>query len=115
LRQFLLAHFYPRKLVGIVLSRTAIGSGEVTALGGSDLYLIIGAIGTGLKMQFYHHFEVRSDRPYRGGLAGNALVLVHLTLLNLGIAAASLFMIYAGFVGDLALSPVAMKGQFVPG
>ena len=94
---------YPLKLVEMMLTQPAIGFSEVTALAGLGLYLVVGVIGTGLTAQFYHHFEVRVGRPYRGFLS-NGLAWVHLILMNVGVAAASILMIYAGYLGDIAVS-----------
>lgn len=94
---------YPLKLVEMMLTQPAIGFSEVTALAGLGLYLVVGVIGTGLTAQFYHHFEVRVGRPYTGFLS-NGLAWVHLILMNVGVAAASILMIYAGYLGDIAVS-----------
>ena len=94
---------YPRKLVEMMLAQPAIGFSEVAALAGLGLYLVVGVIGTGLTAQFYHHFEVRIGRPYIG-FASNGLAWVHLILMNVGVAAASILMIYAGYLGDIAVS-----------
>ena len=94
---------YPLKLVEMMLAQPAIGFSEVTALAGLGLYLVVGVIGTGLTAQFYHHFEVRVGRPYTG-FVSNGLAWVHLILMNVGVAAASILMIYAGYLGDIAVS-----------
>lgn len=94
---------YPLKLVEMMLTQPAIGFSEVTALAGLGLYLVVGVIGTGLTAQFYHHFEVRVGRPYTG-FVSNGLAWVHLILMNVGVAAASILMIYAGYLGDIAVS-----------
>jgi hypothetical protein len=100
---------FPRKLVEMMLASPAIGFSEVGALAGLGLYLVVGVIGTGLTAQFYHHFEVRLAKPYRG-MVNNGLAWVHLVLMNLGVATASIMMIYAGYMGDIAVSPVEMGG-----
>jgi hypothetical protein len=94
---------YPRKLVEMMLAQPAIGFSEVAALAGLGLYLVVGVIGTGLTAQFYHHFEVRVGRPYIG-FVSNGLAWVHLVLMNVGVAAASILMIYAGYLGDITVS-----------
>jgi hypothetical protein len=94
---------YPRKLVEMLIAQPAIGFSEVTALAGLGLYLVVGVIGTGLTAQFYHHFEVRAGKPYVG-FVSNGLAWVHLVLMNVGVAAASMLMIYAGYLGDVAVS-----------
>jgi hypothetical protein len=103
LAAFSLGMEYPRKLVEMMLAQPAIGFSEVAALAGLGLYLVVGVIGTGLTAQFYHHFEVRAGKPYVG-LVSNGLAWVHLVLMNVGVAAASMLMIYAGYLGDLAFS-----------
>ena len=85
---------FPRKLVEMMISQPAIGFSEVAALAGLGLYLVIGVIGTGLTAQFYHHFEVRASKPYRG-VVSNMLAWMHIILMNVGVAGASLLMIYA--------------------
>lgn len=100
---------YPQKLIEMMLVTPAIGFSEVTALAGLGLYLVVGVIGTGLTAQFYHHFEVRAGKPYRG-VTVNALAWAHLVLMNVGVAAASIMMIYAGFLGDMAVSPSEFGG-----
>ena len=72
----------PQKLVQMMLGSPAIGFGEVSALAGLGLYLIVGVIGSGLTAQFYHHFEVRLTRPYKG-LLTNGLAWTHLILMNI--------------------------------
>ena len=93
----------PRKLVEMILAQPAAGFSEVAALAGLGLYLVVGVIGTGLTAQFYHHFEVRAGKPYVG-FVSNGLAWVHLILMNVGVAAASIMMIYAGYLGDIAVS-----------
>ena len=87
----------------MLIAQPAIGFSEVTALAGLGLYLVVGVIGTGLTAQFYHHFEVRAGKPYVG-FVSNGLAWVHLVLMNVGVAAASMLMIYAGYLGDVAVS-----------
>jgi hypothetical protein len=93
---------YPTLLVQAILTIPQVGFSEITALAGLGLYLVVGVIGTGLTAQFYHHFEIRSGKPYNG-MVTTVLALTHLALMNLGIAAASLLMIYAGYLGDIAV------------
>jgi hypothetical protein len=100
---------YPRKLVEMMLAQPAIGFSEVAALAGLGLYLVVGVIGTGLTAQFYHHFEVRAGKPYVG-FVSNGLAWVHLVLMNVGVAAASILMMYVGYMGDLAVSSKEFGG-----
>lgn len=92
----------PTLLAQAMLSITQVGFSEITALEGLGLYLVVGVIGTGLTAQFYHHFEIRAGKPYKG-MVTTVLAWTHLALMNLGIAAASMLMIYAGYLGDIAV------------
>ncbi|MFL6495348.1 MAG: hypothetical protein ACJ703_02860 [Nitrososphaera sp.] len=94
---------YPILLIQAILSTPQVGFSEITALAGLGLYLVVGVIGTGLTAQFYHHFEIRVAKPYKGMIT-NGLAWTHLVLMNVGVAAASLLMIYAGYLGDIAIS-----------
>ena len=100
---------YPRKLVEMMLTQPEIGFSEITALAGLGLYLVVGVIGTGISAQFYHHFEVRENKPYRG-FVSNALAWTHLFLMNIGVAATGLMMIYSGYLGDIAVTPKDLGG-----
>ena len=100
---------YPRKLVEMMLTQPEIGFSEITALAGLGLYLVVGVIGTGITAQFYHHFEVRENKPYRG-FVSNALAWTHLFLMNIGVAATGLMMIYSGYLGDIAVAPKDLGG-----
>jgi hypothetical protein len=92
----------PTLLVQTMLSMPQVGFSEITALAGLGLYLVVGVIGTGLTAQFYHHFEIRTAKPYKG-IVTNGLAWIHLLLMNVGVAATSLLMIYAGYLGDIAV------------
>jgi len=48
------------------------------------------------------------DKKYTG--ISNRLAWSHLILTNLGIAPVSLMMIYAGYIGDFAITPVENGG-----
>ena len=76
----------------MMLAQPEIGFSEVAALADLGLYLVVGAMGTGLTAQFYHHFEVRVGRLHIG-FVSNGLAWVHLVLMNIGVAAASMLMI----------------------
>jgi hypothetical protein len=93
---------YPTLLVQTMLSMPQVGFSEITALAGLGLYLVVRVIGTGLTAQFYHHFEIRTAKPYKG-IVTNGLAWIHLLLMNVGVAATSLLMIYAGYLGDIAV------------
>lgn len=98
-----------QNLVEMMLASPAIGFSEVSALAGLGLYLVVGVIGTGLSAQFYHHFEVRMAKPYRC-FVSNTLAWIHLVLMNVGAGIASMIMIYAGYMGDFAMSSADMGG-----
>jgi len=93
---------YPSQLVKALLSIPEIGFSEITALAGLALYLVVGVIGSGLTAQFYHHFDIRASKPYKG-IVTNGPAWTHLVLMNVGVAATSLLMIYAGYLGDIAV------------
>lgn len=93
---------YPILLVQAMLSIPQVGFSEITALAGLGLYLVVGVIGSGLTAQFYHHFEIRVGKPYKG-IITNGLAWIHLVLMNVGVAATSMLMIYAGYLGDIAV------------
>jgi hypothetical protein len=82
---------------------------EIIALAGLGLYLVVGVIGSGLTAQFYHHFEVRAGKPYKGRVT-NALTWMHLVLMNIGVAATSILMIYARYLGDMAVTEKEVGG-----
>jgi hypothetical protein len=100
---------YPILLVETMLSIPQVGFSEITALAGLSLYLVVGVIGTGLTAQFYHHFEIRTGKPYKGRIT-NGLAWIHIVLMNFGVAATSIFMIYAGYLGDIAVSETESGG-----
>lgn len=93
-----------QNLVSIVLGNPAVGFIEIAALAGLGLYIIIGVVATGLSAQFYHHFETRLGKKYGRRKVANSLAWAHLILMNVGIAAASMMMIYGGYLGDFAVS-----------
>ena len=86
LAAFVVMTGYPVLLVQAMLSIPQIGFSEITALAGLGLYLVVGVIGTGLTAQFYHHFEIRASKPYKG-IVTNGLAWTHLVLMNVGVAA----------------------------
>ena len=100
---------YPSLLVQTMLSIPQVGFSEITALAGLGLYLVVGVIGSGLTAQFYHHFEIRASKPYKG-IVTNGLAWSHLVLMNVEVAATSLLMIYAGYLGDIAVGEKESDG-----
>jgi hypothetical protein len=67
-------------------------------------------IATGLSAQFYHHIEIRLGKEHGRRKIANSLAWAHLVLMNIGIAAASLTMIYGGYLGDFAISSKEESG-----
>jgi hypothetical protein len=101
---------YPILFVEAMLSIPQVGFSEITALAGLGLYLVVGVIiGAGLTAQFYHHFEIRTGKPYKGRIT-NGLGWIHLVLMNFRAAATSTLMIYAGYLGDIAVSETDSGG-----
>jgi hypothetical protein len=64
---------------------------------------VVGVVGVALTALLYHHVEVVMGKTY-GGTA-NLFAWIHFLLMNVGIAGATWPMIYAGFLGDIALGP----------
>jgi|SRR5579875_2465103 len=87
----------------------AAGGAGTWFLVGYVMYIAVGVIAVGLTSLFYYHFEVNLGRPYRG--ASNALAWIHLILMNVGAAAASLLLMYAGYFGGAGMLPVSQGGQ----
>jgi hypothetical protein len=101
---------YPILLVEAMLSTPQVGFSGITALAGLSLYLVVGVIiGAGLTAQFYHHFEIRTGKPYKGRIT-NGLGWIHRVLMNFRAAATSILMIYAGYLGDIAISETESGG-----
>jgi hypothetical protein len=69
---------------------------------------LIGGIGNGVSAFIYHYFENHLKITYRS--TRKVLGWCHLILTNVGISALSLTMIYAGYVGDLAMFPPQIEG-----
>src|SRR6185437_14419502 len=65
-------------------------------------------LGTGVASFFYHYFESYLGKNFDG--LTNGLSWIHLILTNIGISSASLTMIYAGYIGDLAIFPKEIGG-----
>lgn len=91
-------------------SDSAAGLVELVALVGFfAMYIVVGVVPVGLTALFYHHIEVTIGNEYSG--AANPLALIHLVLMNVGIAAATCSMIYAGYFGDTELWPISQGGM----
>lgn len=74
------------------------------------MYIIVEVIATGLSAQFYHHFEIRLGKKYGRRKVANSFAWAHLILMNVGVAAASMMMIYGGYLGDFAVSSKEESG-----
>ena len=106
---FVITTPYPKHLISTILTLNLLGYIEWSSAG-LGLYLIVGVIVTGLTAQFYHHFEIRLEKKYHPKSIANTLAWTHLILMNIGITAASLMMIQAGYLGDTALMPTKYAG-----
>jgi multisubunit Na+/H+ antiporter MnhC subunit len=86
----------------------ASGGAGTWFLVGYAMYIVVGVVAVGLTALFYYHFEVSWNKPYRG--LSNAFAWVHLVLMNVGAAAATLMLMYAGYFGERALMPLSEGG-----
>jgi multisubunit Na+/H+ antiporter MnhC subunit len=86
----------------------ASGSAGTWFLVGYSMYILVGVVAVGLTALFYHHFEVDQHKPYKG--LSNAFAWVHLVLMNIGAAAATFMLMYAGYFGERALMPLSEGG-----
>jgi hypothetical protein len=86
----------------------ASGSAGTWVMVGYVMFIVVGVIGSGLTALFYHHFEVEMRRSYRG--VASALAWVHLVLMNVGAAATTWALMYAGYTGERALMPTGQGG-----
>jgi len=84
------------------------GSAGTWVLVGYVMFITVGVIASGLTALFYYHFEVEMQKAYRG--IANALAWVHLVLMNVGAAAATWALMYAGYIGETALMPTSQGG-----
>ena len=86
----------------------ASGSAGTWFLVGYSMYIVVGVIAVGLTALFYYHFEVSLKKPYKG--ISNYFAWIHLVLMNVGAAAATWMLMYAGYFGERALMPVSEGG-----
>lgn len=84
------------------------GSAGTWFLVGYTMFIVVGVIAVGLTALFYYHFEVSLNKPYKG--ISNAFAWVHLVLMNVGAATATLMLMYAGYYGERALMPTSQGG-----
>jgi len=108
LAAFVISTPYPQHLISSILENPSIGYMEISALAGLGLYFLVGVLGTGIASFFYHYFEHHLGKNFDG--LANGLAWIHLLLTNIGISSASLTMIYAGYIGDLAIFPKEIGG-----
>ncbi len=87
----------------------ASGSAGTWFLVGYSMYIVVGVIAVGLTALFYYHFEVTQNKPYRG-VVSNTFAWIHLVAMNVGVAAATFMLMYAGYFGERALMPVSSGG-----
>jgi hypothetical protein len=71
-------------------------------------YLVVGVIGVGVTALFYFYIEGIRGKQYRG--IANLLSWGHFVLMNIGVAASMLLMMYGGYLGGWAAAPVAVGG-----
>ena len=105
---FVISTPYAGYLISSILENPPIGYIEITALAGLGLYFLAVVLGTALASFFYHYFESYLGKNFDG--LTNGLSWIHLILTNIGISSASLTMIYAGYIGDLAIFPKEIGG-----
>jgi len=108
LASFVISTPYAEYLISNILESPAIGYIEIAALAGLALYFLIGVIATGISTLFYHYLEFHLVKNY--DKFTNVLAWMHLILMNIGISSASLIMIYAGYLGDIAIFPKEIGG-----
>ena len=71
-------------------------------------YLVVGVVGIAVTAVFYFYLEGVRGKGYRG--VSNLLAWGHLILMNVGVTASMLLMIYAGYLGGWAGAAVAEGG-----
>ena len=108
LASFIISTPYAERLISNVSENPSIGYIEISALAGLGLYFLIGVLATGVSSLFYHYLEFHLIKNY--SKLGNVLAWMHLILMNIGISSASLTMIYAGYIGDVAIFPKEIGG-----
>lgn len=88
---------------------------QVIAAGSAGTWLLVGYVtyivmimALGLTALFYDYMEVRLGRAMTG--ARNILAALHLYLMNIGIIGATWLLMYAGYVGGVALMPTSEGG-----
>lgn len=75
---------------------------------GYALYLVVGVVGIAVTALFYLYLEEVKGKTYHG--AAGVAAWGHLVLMNIGVAASMLLMIYAGYLGGWAAAATAEGG-----
>ncbi len=99
----------------LVFQLTGAPVARALAAGGVSVWLLVGMVGlliatvaTATTALFYQHIEVRMGRPFKG--YRSIFAWLHLTLMVVGAIAASLMLIYVGYVGGIGAVDVQMGG-----
>jgi hypothetical protein len=108
LAAFVISTPYAQHLISQILENPSIGYMEISALAGLGLYFLVGVLGSRVACFFYHYFEFHLGKNF--DRLTNGLAWIHLLLTNIGVSSASLTMIYAGYIGDLAIFPKEIGG-----
>ncbi|MEM0097560.1 MAG: hypothetical protein QXH39_02975 [Conexivisphaerales archaeon] len=87
----------------------AAGSAGTWFVIGYVLYVTLGVVGVAVTGLVYQHFEVVRGKTFKG--FSNAMAWIHLILLNVGVAAVSWALMFAGYFGEVDLMPVAEGGK----
>jgi putative flippase GtrA len=86
----------------------AFGSAGMWFTMGYIMYILVGVIGVGVSALFYHYLEYTLATPYKG--IAKYLAMLHLVMMNVGIAGSTWLMMYGGYNGAKAMLPVEVGG-----
>lgn len=75
---------------------------------GYVLYVVIGVVAVAVTGLFYSYIEDTLGKVYKG--LSNYLAWIHFILMNVGVAAATWALMYAGYEGGAALMPTREGG-----
>ena len=99
----------PNYALGPASSRIVAAGGAATwFVMGVVSYLVVGIVGLGLSALFYQQLEVTLGSPLHGWKSIAAWI--HLLVGGIGAAAASLLMLYSGFLAGAAALPTSQGG-----
>ena len=87
----------------------ASGSAGTWFLVGYTMYIVVGVFGAAVTALFYHHLEVEMKKTIKG--FSNALAWVHLVVMNVGAAAVTWALMFAGYFGEADLMPASEGGK----